>query len=49
MRTFSFILGLSLLSTLIGQQQFPWSDLNYHEALQKSGDKIIMMDFYTEW
>jgi len=49
MKMVSFMLGISLLSTLIGQQQFPWSDLNYQEALQKSGDKIIMLDFYTDW
>ncbi len=49
MKSFTFILGVSLLSALAGQQQYTWSDLGYEEALQKSGDKIIMMDFYTEW
>jgi len=50
MKSFTILLAISLLSSLSGQQEkYSWSDLGYNEALQKSGDKIIMMDFYTEW
>jgi len=50
MKSFTFVLGVFLLSTLVGQQeQYPWSKLNYQEALLKSSDKIMMLDFYTDW
>ncbi len=50
MKSFTFVLGVFLLSTLVGQQeQYPWSKLNYQEALLKSSGKIMMLDFYTDW
>ena len=29
--------------------QFPWTSLSLQEAQQVAGDKLIMLDFYTEW
>jgi hypothetical protein len=41
-------LFIFLICSCSTQSSFPWSDVAYTEAQARAGDKMIMLDFYTD-
>lgn len=32
-----------------GPATFPWSEKPYSDVLSKAGDKIVLVNYYTDW
>lgn len=42
--------GVLLILACTGKSpEFPWTKLSFDVVQQTAGDKLIMLDFYTEW
>ena len=42
------LLSIILFSCSDEKSTYPWSDMNYEEAINLNTDKIIFLDFYSD-
>lgn len=40
---------LLLIACTTKAPQYPWANLTFPDAQAAAGEKLIMLDFYTEW
>jgi hypothetical protein len=49
-KTLLFIsLGLLLTGCRSGAKDFPWQTGDFQEVLGRAGEKLVMLEFYTDW
>ncbi len=30
-------------------EEFPWSDKSYEDLISEAGEKLLLIEFYTDW
>lgn len=46
---FSGIIMLFIVACQPGSQEFPWLKDSFNDVLNKAGDKLVLVQFYTDW
>ena len=46
---FSIVILLLIVACQSGPQEFAWSKDSYTDVLHKAGDKLVLVQFYTDW
>ncbi len=48
-KSFSIAIILLVIACQSGPIEFPWSQNSYTEVLNKAGNKLVLIEFYTDW